>query len=44
MQFHEINICKGMIFRLYTFYNTHDADKNTDQIKEKFKVLLQVLE
>ena len=44
MQFYEINVCKVVIFRLYTVYNKYEMVKIGDQTREKSQVLLQVLE
>ena len=44
MQFHEVNICQIMIFRLYTFYNEHEMTKIVNQTRENSQVLSQVLE
>ena len=44
MQFYEINFCQVMIFRLYTDYNKHKMIKIGNQIRDKSKVLSQVLE
>ena len=44
MQFCDINICQVSIFWIYTVYNKHEMTKIGNETKEKFQVLLQVLE
>ena len=44
IQFYEINICKIMIFRLYTVYKKHEMIKIGSHASEKSQVFLRVLE
>ena len=44
MQFCEINICQGIIFRIYAVYNKHELIKIDSQTREKSQVLSQGLE
>ena len=41
MQFFEINICRIMIFRLYTAYNKHEMIKIGSPSRKKSQVLSQ---
>ena len=43
MQFHEENICKVMMFRLYIVHNKLEMVKIGIQTREKWQVLSQVL-
>ena len=44
MQFYEINVYQFMMFRLYTAYDKHEMIKSDNQIREKSRVLSQMLE
>ena len=44
MQFYERNICRVMIFRIYTISNKHEMIKIGIETREKSQLLLQVLE
>ena len=42
MQFYEINIYQGMLFKLYIVYNKYDIIKIGNQTREKSQILSQV--
>ena len=44
MQFFEINICQGLIFKIHINYQKNEKIKTGNQTIEKSQVLLQVLE